>query len=107
MKWVKVFESEAEAFSKIPEKKAVKIALKNKALCLSRFENELFLTDDKCPHNGESLSKGHINHLGEIICPWHNYRYHLRFGRECTQRTIDLATYPIKIEADGVYIGID
>jgi nitrite reductase/ring-hydroxylating ferredoxin subunit len=61
---------------------------------------------DACPHNGESLSKGSVNHLGEIICPWHNYCFDLQTGREMLNRSGQLKVYPVKCHADGLYVGI-
>lgn len=68
--------------------------------------NSFFAVQDSCSHNGESLSKGTVNYLGEVVCPWHNYRFELSTGRECSMRSADLRTYPIKVDVDGFFIGI-
>jgi len=52
------------------------------------------------------LSKGKVNYLGEVICPWHNYRFDLQSGRESSTRSADLITYPLKIDEAGFFVGI-
>jgi nitrite reductase/ring-hydroxylating ferredoxin subunit len=44
--------------------------------------------------------------VGEIVCPWHGYQFNLQSGREWQERSQDLVTFPIREEADGLYIGI-
>lgn len=106
MKWVRVFESIEKALSTIDEGKAKLLLVGDHRIALARHENQIFATADKCPHNGESLSKGKVNYLGELICPWHNYRYDLKHGTECQHRTKEVRTFLIEIKADGVYIGL-
>ncbi|MEQ8478969.1 Rieske 2Fe-2S domain-containing protein [Fulvivirga sp.] len=106
MKLYKVFESEAAANDTISPQSAVLLQIGNKRLCMARHNDGYFVTDDKCPHNGESLSKGKVNYLGEIICPWHNYRFSLKHGVECERRTHDLTTYSVESREDGIFVGI-
>ena len=106
MKWYKVFESEGVANKTVEPQKAVLLQIGDKRLSIARHNGEYHVTDDKCPHNGESLSKGQVNYLGEIICPWHNYRFSLKHGTECENRTHDLATYSVEKREDGIFVGI-
>ncbi len=106
MKWYKVFDSDEMANQTIKPQHAVLLQIGNRKLCLTRHNNDYYATDDKCPHNGESLSKGKINYLGEIICPWHNYRFNLKHGTECENRTDDLSTYSVEKREDGIFVGI-
>jgi nitrite reductase/ring-hydroxylating ferredoxin subunit len=82
------------------------LIVQGKRICIVRRENTLYAVEDKCPHNGESLSKGAVNYLGEIICPWHGQRFSLKTGREGEERSRDLITYPVKQDQEGVYIGL-
>ena len=106
MQWVKIFGGESEAKEKLQEHKPQLLIVHGRRICLVMHNNSFFAVQDNCSHNGESLSKGTVNHLGEVICPWHNYRFDLRTGRECAMRSSDLKNYPIKIEAEGFFIGI-
>lgn len=106
MKWYKIFASKEKALAVIPANSAKLLKIGDRKFALANYQGDIFITDDRCPHNGESLSKGNINHLGEIICPWHNYQYHLKSGREAQDRSADLKTYPVELRDDGLYVGI-
>ncbi|MBX2969014.1 MAG: Rieske 2Fe-2S domain-containing protein [Cyclobacteriaceae bacterium] len=106
MQWIKIFSSMEEAQSRIQSDKPQLVLIGEKRICLVKRQNQFFAVQDRCTHNGESLSKGMVNYLGEVICPWHNYRFSLQNGRECSSRSADLITYPVKVESNGLFIGI-
>ncbi|HEX8059325.1 MAG TPA: Rieske 2Fe-2S domain-containing protein [Cyclobacteriaceae bacterium] len=106
MDWIKVFESPEAARNVLLNARPQLVVIGDKRICLV-FQNEtLFAIEDKCSHNGESLSKGTVNYLGEVICPWHGYRFNLKTGRESGERSHDLVIYPVKENEEGVFIGI-
>lgn len=82
------------------------LIVRGKNICLVREDGRLHAIEDRCSHNGESLSKGMVNFFGEVICPWHGYRFNLNTGRESGERSRDLVIYPIKEEPEGVFIGL-
>jgi len=82
------------------------VLIGSRRVCFVLHNNSLLAIEDKCSHNGESLSKGTVNYLGEVICPWHGYRFNLKTGRESAERSRDLVTFPVKEDGDGVFIGI-
>lgn len=106
MQWIKIFPDEAVARTRIQNDKPQLVVIGEKRICLVIHNNQFFAVQDRCTHNGDSLSKGHINYLGEVICPWHNYRFSLQTGRESSSRSVDLISYPVKINEDGFFIGI-
>jgi 3-phenylpropionate/trans-cinnamate dioxygenase ferredoxin component len=106
MDWIKVFDNESKAREIIVADKPQLLILKGKRICLALHNNIFFAVQDSCSHSGESLNKGNINYLGEIICPLHNYRFNLQNGRECSSRSRDLSTFPIKIDESGFFVGI-
>ena len=75
-------------------------------ICLVLRDGTLCAVQDKCSHNGESLSKGTVNYLGEVVCPWHGHRFNLKTGRESDERSSDLVTYPVIENNEGVFIQI-
>lgn len=77
-----------------------------KRICLLRTPEGVLAVADTCTHNGESLSKGSLNYLGEIVCPWHGHRFNMRTGRESEERSADLTVYPVKAGDDGVFVGL-
>jgi nitrite reductase/ring-hydroxylating ferredoxin subunit len=106
MEWIKIFQSEDEAINKLASQKPQLLILHGKRICLVNDHGKFKAVQDACSHNGESLSKGKVNHLGEIVCPWHGYRFELSTGRACDSSSPDLVTYPVKIDESGFYVGI-
>jgi len=106
MDWIKVFTSGDDARARLSENKPQLLIVHGKRICLVRRNNQFLAVEDTCPHNGETLSKGHVNYLGEVICPLHGYRFQLKTGRETEERCRDLKIYPIKDDESGIYIGM-
>jgi nitrite reductase/ring-hydroxylating ferredoxin subunit len=106
MNWIKIFSSVEEADSRIVLNQPQLLIVSGERICLVRSANGYKAVQDACSHNGESLSKGHVNYLGEIICPWHNYCFEMSTGREVQGRSAELKTYPVRIDATGFFIGI-
>ena len=106
MEWLKLFGSEDEAKTKLKEHKPQLLIVKGKRICMVIHNGCFFAVQDSCSHSGESLSKGQVNYLGEIICPWHNYRFELKTGRACDSNCRDLATYSIKSDDSGLFIEV-
>jgi nitrite reductase/ring-hydroxylating ferredoxin subunit len=106
MEWIRIFSTGSEAANRIAEDKPQLVIIGEVRICVVRHGNHFAAVQDNCSHNGESLSKGHVNYLGEIICPWHNYCFELQSGREIQGRSSDLKTYPVKADDTGFFIGI-
>ncbi|PSR56772.1 Rieske (2Fe-2S) protein [Adhaeribacter arboris] len=102
----KLFDSIAAAEQSLPLGKPQKLWVTGRAeaICLVRTRKGIFAVSDVCPHLGESLSKGTTNYLNEVVCPWHSYRFSLLNGQECTNRTSNLKTFPVKVQPDGIYL---
>jgi len=106
MEWIKVFSSGEEARRRLRENVPQLVIINGKRLCMVVRGDHFHVVQDACSHNGESLSKGSLNYLGEIICPLHGHRFSLATGRECSERSDDLTIYPVKEDENGVFIGI-
>lgn len=105
MEWVKIFNRLSDARERLKEAQPQLVVIGSVRICLVRIGDNYFAVDDKCSHNGESLSKGKVNFIGEVICPWHGYRFNLQTGR-CAESAPDVPTYPIKQNEEGFFIGI-
>ena len=106
MDWVKIFLSVAEMEKALAPGQPRLLIVRGKRLCLVRRDAQLLAVEDTCPHNGESLSKGTVNFMGEVVCPWHGHQFNLKTGRECAERSRDLVTYPTREGEDGVFVGL-
>jgi nitrite reductase/ring-hydroxylating ferredoxin subunit len=106
MEWIKVFSSGRELRERLKEGRPQHLMVNGQSICLVLWKGELRAVENKCPHNGEQLSKGVVNYLGEIVCPWHGHRFNVRTGREAGERSRDLATFPIKENDEGVFLAL-
>ena len=106
MEWLQIFSGETEALQRLQDNKPQLVVANGKRICLVNHNGRFFAVQDTCTHSGESLSKGAVNYLGEIICPLHNYCFSLHTGQELSSRSRDLKTYPLQIDDSGFFIGI-
>jgi nitrite reductase/ring-hydroxylating ferredoxin subunit len=106
VEWFRIFSTEEEAKRRIAFDTPQLVILGGTRICLVRHGENFLAVQDACSHNGQSLSKGKINFLGEIICPWHGYRFELQTGRPCDSNSAQLKTYPVKIDETGFFIGV-
>lgn len=61
-------------------------------------DGELVAHATTCPHLLGPLEES-ARRDGELVCPWHGYRYDLRSGRSCDGRNLRLETPP-RVELD-------
>lgn len=106
MRWIKIFNSQQEGFEAIPQGSSRLVVIGELKLCLSNFQNTFKACEYACPHRGEEMHKGMVNYLGEIICPWHNYRFDLETGAESSGRCKDLILYRTRVSEEGVFVNI-
>jgi len=100
----KLFNSKEEALSTLPNNKPKLVLADNKEVCLVRKNDELYAFDNLCPHMGEQLHKGITNHLDQIICPLHAYKFDMRYGSEVQQKCKDLNLYEIRSTSEGTFL---
>ena len=63
---------------------------------------EVFAIDDRCPHRAGCL-EGYLDGFS-ITCPWHGWQYDVRDGRCDTFSTKSVAAYPVRVDAEGVFV---
>ena len=100
----KLFDSQAKAKEVLLHDKPVLVRAGKKEICLVRQHEELFAFQNECAHMGEALHRGNMNHLGEIVCPLHTYRFSIRSGEESDRRCQSIKTYPVIELPDGIYV---
>jgi|APGre2960657404_1045060.scaffolds.fasta_scaffold08074_4 3-phenylpropionate/trans-cinnamate dioxygenase ferredoxin subunit len=105
--WIKIFDNQTELETLIPINTIIVFELRNEKICVTQTQNGFFAVQDKCPHNGASLSKGFCNKNNEIICPLHRYSFNLENGKATSGGAFALKTYPIQSKKNGVFIGIE
>jgi nitrite reductase/ring-hydroxylating ferredoxin subunit len=83
------------------------IEARGKKICLARYNGIPFAFAYKCPHAGGILADGHIDALGNIVCPLHRYRYSMQNGRNTSGEGYFLKHWPVEIREDGLYLGME
>lgn len=87
------------------------IKYKNKQIAIINFErrNEWYACQNLCPHKMEMvLSRGMIGSadaIPKIACPIHKKTFSLKDGNNLNGEDLRIATYPIKIVNDEVFVG--
>ncbi|WP_367768917.1 nitrite reductase small subunit NirD [Flavobacterium sp. WC2421] len=87
------------------------IKYKNKQIAIINFErrNEWYACQNLCPHKMEMvLSRGMIGSADEIpkiACPIHKKTFSLKDGSNLSGDDLKIATYPIKIVDEEVFVG--
>jgi len=90
----------------IGEEDVVQFERNGKLYAIYHTASGFYATDGLCTHEDEVLSDGLV--LGEIIeCPRHQGRFHIPSGKaKGAPVCVDLVTYPTKVEADLIHIGL-
>ena len=101
--WHKIAQSPSEINWAANELTEMEVA--GKKLCLSLHNNTIRACAHKCPHAGGTMASGHIDALGNIICPLHRYKFNIENGRNTSGEGYFLKTFPIEIREEGVFAG--
>ena len=65
----------------------------------------IFAVDGICPHKGGPLADGML--AGDsVVCPYHAFRFEGATGACDQAGTCDIATYPVEVTDDGVFVTI-
>jgi 3-phenylpropionate/trans-cinnamate dioxygenase ferredoxin subunit len=107
IKWHKLFDSVEAANMFLEVGNVNSIIVRNKKICLAHTDEGFFAVNDKCPHNGASLSQGRCTKEGSVVCPVHRYHFDLKTGRSKSGLGSYVQPYPIEIREEGVYIGME
>ena len=79
------------------------VTVDRRTLALCRVGQVFGALDNRCPHQGGPLGEGSIEN-GWLRCPWHGYDYDPITGRPPEGSSDSVATYPVEVRDDGVYV---
>lgn len=94
-----------------PENSGACIKYKTKQIAVYNFTraSKWYACQNLCPHKMEMvLSLGMIGDkdgIPKIACPMHKKNFSLEDGSNLAGEDLKIATYPVKIEDENVYIG--
>jgi nitrite reductase (NADH) small subunit len=94
-----------------PEDGGLCIRYKELQIAVFNFSRrkEWYATQNLCPHKNQMiLSRGMIGSEGDtpkVACPFHKNTFSLKNGENLNGNQCALATYPVKVENDIVFVG--
>ncbi|HSC39750.1 MAG TPA: nitrite reductase small subunit NirD [Chitinophagaceae bacterium] len=97
----------------VPENGGVCVKYQDRQIALFNFTRlgEWYATQNECPHRQQmALSRGMIGTQGDepkVACPFHKKTFSLQTGECLSGDECSIMTYPVKVEGEIVYIGID
>ncbi|MFD2519864.1 nitrite reductase small subunit NirD [Emticicia soli] len=96
----------------IPENGGACVLLDGEQIAIYNFarRNEWFATQNLCPHKQQMvLSRGMIGTQGgepKVACPFHKKTFSLETGKCMGDEDYQIATYPVKVEGNLIFIGL-
>ncbi len=95
------------AASEVEENEPLQVKLNDRLIGLFRVDGQVYATDDVCTHQFAILSEGYQD--GDTIeCPLHQAVFHIPTGEARSEPADEnLRTYPVKVEADDIYVLLD
>jgi len=92
--------------SEVQENSLFPVEADGELICLTKIDGIIYAFADNCTHISGPLNEGELEGC-TITCPWHGAEFDVRTGKVlCGPARQDLATYPVKIEEDGIYINL-
>jgi len=79
----------------------------DKKICIGIHNEQLFAFAYKCPHAGGFLAEGHIDALGNVVCPLHRYKYNMANGRNTSGEGYYLKHWSVEQREDGIYVAME
>ena len=74
---------------------------------LANADGQLYAFEAYCPHQGWPLKWGAVDR-GGLVCALHVWRFDLQTGALLDPPMGDcLKTYPVRVEGEMVYVGVD
>ena len=88
----------------VPEEGTYPVNLGDQPVCLYNLEGQIYATHDICTHGAANLSEGFVIE-GQIECPFHQGLFDIKTGKATAAPcTIDVKTYPVKVEEGVIWI---
>ena len=103
--WHKIAESISEI--NFSDNGLTELELDGKKFCIGKHNNLLFACTQKCPHAGGILADGHIDAVGNLVCPLHRYKFNPHNGRNISGEGYFLKTFLVEEREDGVFISFE
>jgi nitrite reductase (NADH) small subunit len=79
------------------------VQVNGKAVALANVGGKFYAVDNTCLHRGGPLGQGALNGT-KLMCPWHGWEYDVTTGKVGQNPSVGVATYPVEIRGDEVFV---
>ena len=102
MSWTKVC-----TLSELADESAIGVKVGAEPVCVARTNGQVYAVRDECSHAEIALSDGEVDD-GTVECWLHGSRFDLATGQPTgLPANRPIPTYPVKVEGDDVFVGIE
>lgn len=96
----------AIAADELSDGEVARVLIGDRKIGVYNLGGSFYAIDDTCTHMKARLSNGYIED-GFILCPVHFGKFDIKTGKASSAPcTVDVATYPVKVEEGRVLVGI-
>ena len=106
IEWCRIDEAGGMGIHFLEEGQLKLVFVKGNGLCIARRNSQLFALRNRCPHAGGPLNQGFLDEAGNVVCPWHRYRFCLEDGKYVEGAGSAAETFPIEINVEGTFVGL-
>ncbi len=91
----------------LDDEEVMAVFVGDEEIALYNLKGEFYATHGICTHENVGLADGFVD--GDLIeCPLHSACFNIKTGKACNPPAeVDLKIYPVKVEGDTVYVGIE
>ncbi|MCU0433730.1 MAG: Rieske 2Fe-2S domain-containing protein [Bacteroidia bacterium] len=118
IRWHRIFKNADEALQRIPPGKPLLLHIAGRKVCVvnstppeSTTAPTFAAIEERCPHNGFSLSRGWTtfdeNGQCALVCPLHRYAFGVQNGRRINGGGETARAFPVEVRDDGVFLGTE
>ena len=89
--------------SEVPNFGKKVVSLSGREILLANVKGAIYAVENECPHQGSPMNAAVVKE-GYISCPRHGYRFSLADGRCAEHPECTLATFPVQVDGDDIFV---
>jgi NAD(P)H-dependent nitrite reductase small subunit len=92
--------------SEIPPGTGKVVEVGGKAVALFNCDGKFYAIENACKHRGGPLGEGSLSG-SSVSCPWHGWEYDVRSGACQMDPAVSVQSFPVTVQADGLFVAIE
>ena len=78
-----------------------------RSVAVFHIDGEYYAISNRCAHMGGPLIDAHFDKDGNVVCPWHRYRFDPKTGKGPEGSPERVESYAVKVEGDNIYVSAE